>query len=319
MAAPAQKRSKRLSVPLTSGLEDRIPILAEAIGPGISNSNVATMAVSIGVQLLESIFCDEPLPAGLRGRVEIHVPIPAGRGRPAKEPEPEPDGPLQRRSRELAQQIEVQGQPAPRTRLQPVERAPRPDLETAPEPACVDEGGPLLPESPPEVVGSAEPPSANVEPMITGSAEPPPAAPDVDDEVPSSVCPGCGAEVPDYDGFGVLAHLGDGGCGYCQHASITDGVCSFCDAVVRPADVPEPEAPPAPEQSLKDRLAELLEAGVPIERAYQQAREELGEGATVTQLFETEPTVEDVDHFSCVHGVRFDAPQPCEACVADGF
>jgi len=47
-------------------------------------------------------------------------------------------------------------------------------------------------------------------------------------EVPETQCPKCGAWIPDFDGFGVLAHLGPYGCGYCKHASITGGVCSFC-------------------------------------------------------------------------------------------
>lgn len=46
--------------------------------------------------------------------------------------------------------------------------------------------------------------------------------------VPHQPCPQCKALVPDHDGFGVVAHLGLGGCGYCKHASITDGVCGFC-------------------------------------------------------------------------------------------
>ncbi len=51
-------------------------------------------------------------------------------------------------------------------------------------------------------------------------------------DVPDSPCPKCGAWVPDLDGFGVLAHLGPGGCGYCAHASLTDGVCGFCGATM---------------------------------------------------------------------------------------
>ena len=44
-------------------------------------------------------------------------------------------------------------------------------------------------------------------------------------DVPDSQCPKCKAWLPDYDGFGVLRHPE---CGYCSHASITDGVCQFC-------------------------------------------------------------------------------------------
>lgn len=36
-------------------------------------------------------------------------------------------------------------------------------------------------------------------------------------------CPQCGRDVPDLDGFGVIAHLGGDGCGYCSHPS-TDSV-----------------------------------------------------------------------------------------------
>ena len=52
-----------------------------------------------------------------------------------------------------------------------------------------------------------------------------PTAPDY----PTVICPGCGAEITDYDGFGVLYHEA---CGYCTHASISgvDGrmVCDLC-------------------------------------------------------------------------------------------
>jgi len=47
--------------------------------------------------------------------------------------------------------------------------------------------------------------------------------------VPESTCPKCGEWVPDYDGFGVLFHPT---CGYCQHASVVDGVCSFCGGAI---------------------------------------------------------------------------------------
>ena len=51
------------------------------------------------------------------------------------------------------------------------------------------------------------------------------------DDVPTATCPRCGAEVPDHDGFGVLAHLAPyhaDGCGYCGHPSRDDGVCGLC-------------------------------------------------------------------------------------------
>lgn len=54
---------------------------------------------------------------------------------------------------------------------------------------------------------------------------------DVLDEVPDAQCPKCGASVPDFDGFGVLAHIKPAypdGCGYCSHPAIDDGVCGIC-------------------------------------------------------------------------------------------
>lgn len=60
------------------------------------------------------------------------------------------------------------------------------------------------------------------------------------DEVVMATCPGCGAEVPDYDGFGVVAHVP--GCGYCSHPSMSNvgigrWICDLCEAVeVRTAD-----------------------------------------------------------------------------------
>ncbi len=56
-------------------------------------------------------------------------------------------------------------------------------------------------------------------------------APSEDAPTPTATCPQCKAEVEDFDGFGVLAHLkpfyGDG-CGYCSHPSRDDGVCGLC-------------------------------------------------------------------------------------------
>lgn len=47
-----------------------------------------------------------------------------------------------------------------------------------------------------------------------------------------SVCPKCGALVEDLDGFGVLAHLAPGGCGYCSHFDVYGDVCRVCEAVI---------------------------------------------------------------------------------------
>ena len=40
-----------------------------------------------------------------------------------------------------------------------------------------------------------------------------------------AICPKCGDEVQDFDGFGVLCH---NACGYCRHPSIIDGQCCAC-------------------------------------------------------------------------------------------
>jgi hypothetical protein len=53
--------------------------------------------------------------------------------------------------------------------------------------------------------------------------------------MPQAECPKCGQWVTDWDGFGVLEHVGPSyanPCGYCSHPSIDDGVCGICG--VRP-------------------------------------------------------------------------------------
>lgn len=44
-------------------------------------------------------------------------------------------------------------------------------------------------------------------------------------------CPDCGWEYDDADGLGVY-HCEQ--CGYCLHASATDGVCDYCGKEVYP-------------------------------------------------------------------------------------
>lgn len=44
-------------------------------------------------------------------------------------------------------------------------------------------------------------------------------------EMPTMNCPKCGKDYDDGDGFGVL-YCPE--CGYCQHASYTDGKCDYC-------------------------------------------------------------------------------------------
>lgn len=45
---------------------------------------------------------------------------------------------------------------------------------------------------------------------------------------PTMTCPKCMATLPDFDGFGVLAH---DACGYCTHPSLSGGVCEICRTV----------------------------------------------------------------------------------------
>ena len=57
-------------------------------------------------------------------------------------------------------------------------------------------------------------------------------------EWPIINCPACGKGHEDADGYGVLACLGPGGCGYCSHPSIdTDAegrdICATCGQAVR--------------------------------------------------------------------------------------
>ena len=47
-------------------------------------------------------------------------------------------------------------------------------------------------------------------------------------------CPQCGRGVPDLDGFGILAHLGGDGCGFCVHPStMGEGVTDDGNALER--------------------------------------------------------------------------------------
>lgn len=64
------------------------------------------------------------------------------------------------------------------------------------------------------------------------------------DQQPTMTCPRCGAEEPDHDGFGMVAHTKPAypnGCGYCSHPSRDgDGQggwrCGICgDVEVRDA------------------------------------------------------------------------------------
>ncbi len=43
---------------------------------------------------------------------------------------------------------------------------------------------------------------------------------------PTMACPKCGAVEPDYDGLGVLYCEK---CGHCEHASLTERRCDFCN------------------------------------------------------------------------------------------
>ena len=54
------------------------------------------------------------------------------------------------------------------------------------------------------------------------------------DDMPTMTCPRCKAELPDFDGFGVLAHTKPAyadGCGYCSHPSRDGDVCGICGHV----------------------------------------------------------------------------------------
>mgnify|MGYP001562312316 CR=1 FL=1 len=61
-------------------------------------------------------------------------------------------------------------------------------------------------------------------------------------DMPDSQCPRCKAWLPDYDGFGVLAHTKPAypdGCGYCKHPAVdrtaAGWVCGFCGQTIFPA------------------------------------------------------------------------------------
>ena len=58
------------------------------------------------------------------------------------------------------------------------------------------------------------------------------------DQQPTMTCPRCGAELPDFDGFGVVAHTKPAypdGCGFCSHPTrdaAPDGwKCGVCGDV----------------------------------------------------------------------------------------
>ena len=59
---------------------------------------------------------------------------------------------------------------------------------------------------------------------MTGQAAP-------EEDLPLTRCPACGKWIPDLDGFGVLAHTGPDGCGYCSHPSRTGRTCDVCGHV----------------------------------------------------------------------------------------
>lgn len=57
-----------------------------------------------------------------------------------------------------------------------------------------------------------------------------------EEDLPETRCPACGKWIPDLDGFGVLAHTGPDGCGYCSHPSRTGRTCDICGHVAREGD-----------------------------------------------------------------------------------
>lgn len=82
-----------------------------------------------------------------------------------------------------------------------------------------------------------------------------------DGDQPDMQCPKCGAVLPDFDGFGFLAHTKPeypDGCGYCAHPSRDDGVCNICGDV-RPATrtCARCAEPFEPDAEVDRRLAEL--------------------------------------------------------------
>lgn len=65
-------------------------------------------------------------------------------------------------------------------------------------------------------------------------------------DMPTMNCPRCGAEHPDFDGFGFIAHTKPAyadGCGWCSHPS-RDGTpeggwkCGICGDVRKDEDMP---------------------------------------------------------------------------------
>lgn len=67
---------------------------------------------------------------------------------------------------------------------------------------------------------------------------------------PTMACPKCGVELPDFDGFGVLAHVGShvgwpDGCGYCTHpardydSALQGWVCGICGDIEHEALITE--------------------------------------------------------------------------------
>lgn len=53
---------------------------------------------------------------------------------------------------------------------------------------------------------------------------------------PTMLCPRCGQQYDDLDGFGVL-HCEH--CGFCTHASMTDGRCDLCGYPHEQQETPE--------------------------------------------------------------------------------
>ena len=54
------------------------------------------------------------------------------------------------------------------------------------------------------------------------------------DDMPTMLCPQCGAEHPDFDGFGFIAHTKpayEDACGWCSHPMRPGGRCTLCGDV----------------------------------------------------------------------------------------
>ena len=359
-----EKKRKRFSLPMTEETEARFSVLSEAMGPGITPTNVAVIATGIALPILESVYLGKEPPQALVG-FPLTAEFPPGRGRPRADLPPGARRTISAPDEQLAPFPSVRAQATiaelgARAKLlgfkivdnkheppnSPMDQAEL-DRLTAPAPK---------PAPTPPVPGPNAPPA-----NVVDLAPPVDAALGSNDHPETQFDPDPGTEdgqpyiIPKED-LPTFADFEEEPDGDQKQDSVPLQSGTLLSTgpeipvVHTPAGFSTDQPAPEPDQEVltvtvegqevgftnskrddneeaerrdlvKEKLTELLEAGVPIEEAYEKARgatSDEGNGGSVTPLFAEEGTAV-VDSFKCTHGVRFDAPEQCGACVEAGF